>query len=93
MPISSQLNPGGGSSADLWSSLYISLSNILHLNFSALVFPDSVLSSQLRDIVRLCRGPFLASQLKDSYKVVSWDNHKAHHLSFLFSLECLSFVG
>lgn len=76
VPISTQVNPGRGSSADLWSSLYILLSNILHLNLSVIVFPDSVLSPQLRDIVRLCRGLFLASQLKDSCKVVSWENHK-----------------
>lgn len=98
VPISTQVNPGRGSSADLWSSLYILLSNILHLNLSVIVFPDSVLSPQLRDIVRLCRGLFLASQLKDSCKVVSWENHKDLFsvfcfLCFLFSVECLSFVG
>lgn len=79
--------------------LYTSLlSNMLHLNLSVIVFPDSVLSPQLRDTVRLCRGLFLASQLKDSFKVVSWENHKDLFsvfcfLCFLFSVECLSFVG
>lgn len=61
--------------------------NILHLNLSVIVFPDSVLSPQLRILSGSVMGLFLASQLKDSCKVVSWENHKD-----LFSLFSVFFV-